>query len=275
MFENPSLNNIFDNYYDGFYIFSNQSEIEILLKELANYLSYKYKILYISNDDTLNLNDNIFYCNIFNEKALKNIYKINFFDYIFVENISFFNNFYKFPKNSKIIACGFLRSDLRYFLNIKTRIIKFGFNDDFLILKAKNCKFKYNFNVKTIKTNRLFRQNKIDFDLDKEINFYFSCLEQNFKFITNRNSRFNELLEIFDNGNLIYNNIKFIKTNTKGYFYINDKKINRSFIPSGLTIYNKNIKIVENKMIKEQNIILNLFKKLKHILIVYIKYIKQ
>lgn len=263
MFKNPSLNNLFDLFFDGFYIYSTQSEVEILLKEIANNLSKDCKILYISNDDTIGLDSDILYFNIFNDDVFKKIYKFKNIDFIFIENISFLSKVYKFPKHTKIIASGFLKSDLKHFKNLKTTIMRFYFTNDFMMLKNKKYKFKYNFDTKIIKTNNLFKPNKIDFDLDKEVEFYFLCLNQNFKFNTNRNSRYKEFLQIFENGNLICKNTKFIQDDDTKYFYINDKKINNSFIPNGIIIYKNDIKIVNYNGIKKINFlskVVNFFK---------------
>ncbi|ULO02385.1 hypothetical protein AVANS_1783 [Campylobacter sp. RM5004] len=251
MFKNPSLNNVFSKHFDGFYIYSNVSEIEIILRELANNLSKKYLILYISNTDTFNLNPNIYHVNIFNEKALKYINKLSKLDFVFVENISFLNDF-SFPKGVKIIACGFLKSDLRYFLKIKTRILRFVYTKDYFKIYNKKCDFTYNFKPKK---QSIFQENKIDFDIKEELEFYLHCLEQGFRFYDFRNTRKQEFLNAFSNGNVLLNNEPFIKDISKEYFYMNDKKINCDFIPNNTN--NLNYKIIKTNA-KNQGILTKL-----------------
>lgn len=263
MFKNPSLNNVFSNIFDGFYIFSTYSEIEIILRQLANNLSKSSNILYIANSDISNLNHNIYYAYIFNKNVLKKLQKFKKFDYIFIENISFLDEYYDFYKKTKIIACGFSKNDLRHFKNRKTRVLKFIYNDYFFALKSKKVSFKYIFNS-YIKQG-LFSPNKHNFA--DEIDFYLNCLNQGFRFYDYRNSRKNEILKAFNYGNLYINNKAYIKEFSNETFNLNDKIINCNFIPNGKVIYNAKISIKENSN-QKKSLLFKLYR-------LFFKYVKR
>lgn len=257
MFKNPSLNNIFSNEFDGFYIYSKYSEIEIILRQIANLLSENKLVLYIANSDISSLNANIYYMNIFNKLALKKLKKLKNIDYIIVENITFLDDLLNLPKKSKLISCGFSKYDLRHFKTLNTRILRFYYNDLFFAFRGISCEFKYNFKAIT-KTN-LFNPNKIDFDLDSEIDFYLNCLEQGFKFYDFRNSRKDEIFNAFSYGNIYINGNKMIKKYSKKYFLLNDKKVNCDFIPNGKVFYKAKITLKNHKIIKPKSLFSRLF----------------
>lgn len=241
MFKNPSLNNVFSQNFDGFYIYSKNSEIEILLKELANNLSKNNLVLYICNTDTSGLGENIYHIDIFNDLAILQVKKLKYFDYIFIENLSFLENI-NFPKNAKIIANGFLKSDLRHFKGKKTRFLRFIYTQDFIKIFNQNCEFLYNFKPKN---HSIFSPNEIDFDIDKEVEFYLNCIKQGFRFYDFRKSRKYEILKAFSDGNVLLNNKPLIKNISKEIFYMNDKAINCDFVPNNSN--NFNCKIIENR----------------------------
>ncbi|MBZ7992382.1 hypothetical protein AVBRAN9333_01550 [Campylobacter sp. RM9333] len=252
MFKNPSLNNVFLQSFDGFYIYSKNSEIEILLKELANNLSKNHLVLYICNTDTKGLNKNIYHIDIFNDLAILQVKKLKYFDYIFIENLSFLKNI-NFPKNTTIIANGFLKSDLRHFKGKKTRFLRFIYTQDFIKIFNQNCEFLYNFKPKN---HSIFSPNELDFDIDKEVEFYLNCIKQGFRFYDFRKSRKDEIFKALGDGNVSFNEIPFANNISKKYFYINNHKINKDFIPNNIN----NIKV--NFISKKTEVKKSIFKKL-------------
>lgn len=225
MFKNPSLNNVFSRHFDGFYIYSNSTKIEVILERLANALSKNYKVLYISTDDICVLDDDIYHLNIFNKKALKSLYKLKF-DCVFVENISFIYEI-RLPKNCKLIANGFSKNDLRHFLGRRTRFLKFIYNDNCFKIFNKNCEFTYNFKPKS---KQIFHLNTLPKDYEKELEFYFSCIKQGFYFDDFRASRKDEFFQAFANGYVKFQDFSTVKDFSKEYFWLENHRINCDFI---------------------------------------------
>lgn len=231
MLENISLNAILK--YKKVLIFSKDEKVSDFLSLLAKAYENK-RILFVSNY-VFDAN-NIYHCDIFNAKLekilkiackkvfLKQIYP---FDLIIIDNLAFVDKKIIALLNKiniHLICTSYERQNL-FMLNAK--IAHFYYQKNTIYLKSKECIFKYNLIEKNIKCKNIFKANKINFNLDDEVEFYLSCIKQGFKFRDFRAKRKYEFTKLISNYQI--NNFKH-KTMFKKDFF-DSKELFYNFYP--------------------------------------------
>lgn len=231
MLENISLNAILK--YKKVLIFSKDEKISDFLSLIAKAYENK-RILFISN--YFFSAKNIYYCDIFSPKlekilkiACKKVFlkKIYPFDLIIIDNLAFLNKkiiTFLNTINIHIICTSYERQNL---FMLRAKIAHFYYHKNTIYLKSKECIFKYDLIEKNIKCKNIFKENKINFNLDDEVEFYLSCIKQGFSFRDFRAKRKKEFTKLISN--YVINNSN-PKNNLKKDFF-DSKELFFNFYP--------------------------------------------